>query len=56
MKLTSREKEIINRAADVLYHISTRANNKITERHFEKAAEMLDQIIYDFEEENEDED
>lgn len=56
MTITSREKEIIERAADALYHIAVRANNKITEHHFEKIAEMLDQILYDFEEGDEDDD
>jgi hypothetical protein len=54
MTITTREKDIIKRAASALYSISTRANDKMTERRFEKAAEMLDAILYDFDEEEDD--
>ena len=57
MKITSREKDIIMRAAEVLYNISDRADNKITEHYFEKIADILDQIWDDYsEDEDEDED
>ena len=49
MTITSREKDIIERAAYTLYSISIRAENKIAERHLEKIAEMLDQVLSDYE-------
>lgn len=51
MTINERQRTIINNAADVLYHLASRANDKMTERHFEKIADMLDQILCDFTEE-----
>lgn len=47
MILTEREKKIIERATLALYNITARANKGITEHRFEKAAEMLEQILID---------
>ena len=59
MKFTPTEREIIRRAADVLYNLSARAKDKITAGYFEKIADVLDEIwdaLYEDEDENKDED
>ena len=55
MIINERQRTILNNAADVLYSLASHADNKMTERHFEKIADMLDQILCDLAEENENE-
>ena len=54
MILTEEEKEIITRAADIIFHFSFRVDNKDDERHIEEIAERLEQFLTDYEEEEND--
>ena len=47
MKLREREKEILYRAADLLYSKATQATDAMEEWRLEKIAASLDQIVDD---------
>lgn len=46
--MTEREKEILTKAADVLFSMSCRIDSKAEERRFQRLAESLEQVVEDY--------
>lgn len=46
--MNEREKEILTKAADILFSLSCRINSKAEERRFQRLAESLEQVIEDY--------
>lgn len=47
--MNEREKDILSKAYYILFTFSCNAENRMEERRFEKVAEMLEQILDDYE-------